>query len=115
MYETIYTFRTKRFTVSVLAEPDYLDLDLSWDDTGEIREKIEDGELTPYTVKAMVELDGREIAADYLGQCIYDDIRDFRDHVGARGKHGSYFTDMVSEAVAQARAALHDIPNMRAA
>lgn len=113
MYETIWTFKTKRFTVRVLAEPDYADLDLSWDETGEVKEKIESGEFTPYTVKALIELDGNEIASDYLGGCIYANISEFRDHVGSQGKHGSYFTDMVSNVVTEARKSLSNVPRVR--
>ena len=114
MYDTIWTFNTKRFTIRVLAEPDYSDLDLSWDDTGEVSERIENGEYVPYTVKALIEFDGNEIATDYLGQCIYENIKDFRDHVGSKGKHGSYFTDMVRNVISEARDTLSNVPRMRA-
>jgi hypothetical protein len=88
------------------AEPEY-DLDLSWDETGEIAAGVEDGTYTVFCAKCAVFVDGEEIAADYLGQCIYADIMDFRDHVGCKATGcGSYFSDMVREAVSLARAEL---------
>lgn len=98
----IWTFRTKRFRVEMTAE-DELDLDLSWDKTGEVAKGLEDGTYCVFCAKCVVYLDGCEIAADYLGQCIYESPDDFRDHVGARGAYGSYFRDMVETAVSEAR------------
>jgi hypothetical protein len=77
----IWKFETARFTVTMTAEPDY-DVDLSFDETGEIREKLESGELQSFCAKCAVCLDGNEIAADYLGSCIYANPDEFRDHIG---------------------------------
>ena len=105
----IWKFRTKRFTTIVTAEPEW-DLDLSWDDTGEVSEKIDSGEYEVFCAKCDVLLDGNEIASDYLGQCIYANIDDFRDHIGMNGKgHGSYFSDMVRAAIAEARLYIRDM------
>ena len=46
-------------------------------------------------------LDGNEIAADYLGNCVYNSAQEFIDHRG--NKTGSYFSDMVRSAIAEAR------------
>jgi hypothetical protein len=103
MQTVMWTFRTKRFKVEWSIEPDY-DCDLSWDETGETREKLNSGEYECFTSKMAVYLDGREIAADYLGGSIYANPSEFRDHIGMKARgHGSYFSDMVREAITEAR------------
>lgn len=77
----IWKFKTDRFTVRMTAEVEH-DLDLSFDDSGEVRAKIDNGEYQVFCAKCSVELDGVEIASDYLGQCIYSDVDQFRDHIG---------------------------------
>jgi hypothetical protein len=120
---TIWEFETARFRVTMTAEEEH-DIDLSWDDTGEIAAGIESGKYDVFCAKCTVCLDGREIAADYLGNCIYDGYDSFRDHVGIAAKsradgrnYGSYFSDMVREAISEAREFLrdHPTPQMRAA
>lgn len=103
---TIWTFRTRHFTVVV--DCDYEDYpDLSWDETGEVLEKLESGEWGNYTMRArVIGPNGEELSADYLGNSIYADPREFRDHVGSQGKYGSYFADMVHTVVTEARSAL---------
>lgn len=45
-----------------------------------------------------------ELAAEYLGNSVYANPAEFRDHFGMRkNNHGSYFSDMVREAVRNAR------------
>jgi hypothetical protein len=108
---TIWNFRTKNFRVVVDCDYDQDTLDLSWDDTGEVREKIESGEWASYTMRARVlDRDGNELGVDYLGASIYGDPREFRDHIGLGIKsradgcnYGSYFTDMVRQAIEEAR------------
>lgn len=77
----MWRFETARFAV-VWTISDCYDLDLSWDESGEVAEKLESGEYQAFDSAVTVYLDGREIAADYLGQSIYADPADFRDHVG---------------------------------
>ena len=110
----IREFHTKQFSVIIDAVEDY-DLDLSFDDTGEVMEKLESGEYVGFAVRARVLLDGTEIAADYLGGCIYESIDAFMDHrecgkqnreyaaQGKEGRCGSYFHDMIRTAIAEAR------------
>jgi len=113
---TIRTFNTPNFTVRVEAQEDY-DVDLSFDETGEVRAQIKSGELECFTVKASVEFRGSEIATDYLGGCIYKSPRDFMDHKGIKqyvppggkaGQCGSYFSDMVRNVCIEAREAISD-------
>ena len=112
--ENIYTFNTRNFTVTVDAmEEDYPDF--SFDETGETQKMIERGDWLCFMVKATLSFRGMEIAEDYLGQCIYENIRDFRDNIGIR-KHknvGSYFSDMVSNVISEGRKTLSEIPKLK--
>jgi hypothetical protein len=112
----IYTFKTKNFTITVDSEPDY-DMDLSFDETGEVREKIKSGEWEHFQVEIKILFRGEEIASDYLGGCIYANPREFRDHIGIRkygANVGSYFSDMVRQSVKDARKHFENAPKLRA-
>lgn len=113
--ENIYTFHTRNFTVTVDAmEEEYPDF--SFDETGETQKMIESGDWLCFTVKATLSFRGMEIAEDYLGRCIHENIRDFRDHFGIR-KHknvGSYFSDMVRNVIKEGRKTLSKIPKIKA-
>ena len=111
--ETLWTFRTKNFRVEWQISP-CTSLDLSFDDTGEAREKLGSGEYVAFDSAVVVYFRGDEIAADYLGESIYANPKDFRDHFGMNAKgHGSYFSDMVREAVREARKHFADMPRIR--
>lgn len=59
---TIREFKTKNFKVIVDAVEDF-DLDLSWDDTGEVRDKLERGVYISFTARVRVLFHGpREYA-----------------------------------------------------
>jgi hypothetical protein len=118
-WEEIWSFRTKRFKVALDATPE-CDVDLSWDEDGEVREKINADVYSVVTFRVRVLLDGNEISADYLGNSIYENVRDFRDHIGLAAKsrkdgrrYGSYFIDMVHEAISEARDTLRKTPRVR--
>ena len=99
----MYRFETANFTVVAMIEPDH-DLDLSWDETGEVADKLERGVYEAFETKVAVYHGDTEIGADYLGGSIYENPRDFfKEHIGAKGKYGSYFRDMVRSAIAEAR------------
>lgn len=100
----MYEFKTAQFSITWAIEPDS-DCDLSFDDTGETREKIESGEWECFTSRMQCRhrQTGAVLATDYLGGSIYANPADFRDHIGARGKYGSYFRDMVRNVCAEAR------------
>lgn len=112
--ENIYKFKTRNFTIRVDAMEE-IDPDFSFD-AGETHDKIERGELVCFAVRASVSFRGSDIGNDYLGNCIYENIRDFRDHFGIK-KHancGSYFTAMIRESVREARKTLSEMPKLRA-
>lgn len=108
-WETMWTFHTKNFSVSWQVTPDE-DCDLSWDETGETREKLNNGTFQCFLSRIVVYCNGDEIGSDYLGGSIYENPSEFRDHIGSRGKWGSYFRDMVRQAIKDAR---HTLLNQR--
>lgn len=109
----IWQFKTRNFRVELSAEYE-ANPDLSWDDTGEVRDNLESGIWGNYCFAVKVYgPHGEALSADYLGNSIYADPADFRDHIGARGQWGSYFTDMVRTAIGEAREALADMQAIR--
>ena len=107
--ETIREFKTRNFTVRAVAVEDF-DLDLSFDATGETLRELERGNLVSFGVVVTVFFNGAEIGQDSLWNCIYKTPSDFMDHRGLRAKsradgcnYGSYFSDMVHNAINEAR------------
>jgi hypothetical protein len=108
--ENIYKFNTRNFEVRVDALEEHSP-DFSFDETGETAHMVESGELQCFTVKATLFFRGMEIAQDYLGNCIYENTRDFRNHFGNRS--GSYFSDMVKHVVCEGRKTINSIPKIK--
>jgi len=99
----MWEFKTAQFRV-VWSIYECEDLDLSWvENSSSIRTLIDNGTYTAFDSKVTVYYDNKEIGSDTLGQSIYENPADFRDHIGAQGKHGSYFTDMIAIAIKEAR------------
>ncbi len=100
---TIRRFRTAQFVVKL--ECEYEDEpDLFWADQ-ETLDKINSGEWGCYMFSVHVLHNGCVIGSDYLGGLVYADPADFAtEHRGE--KLGSYFSDMVRTAIAEARAEL---------
>lgn len=115
----MWTFKTRNFTIEWIVSPcDYLDL--SWCETGETRENIESGLWTAFDSEMRVSFRGMNVASDYLGQSIYENVSDFRDHIGINIKsradgcnYGSYFSDMVREAIREARETIAAMPQIK--
>lgn len=98
-----WSFKTKNFRVTMFTEPDD-DLDLSWDEDGSTAAGLESGEFEAFRVKCAVYCQGHEVGTDYLGGCIYRSFAEFMDHRGCKPKgYGSYFSDMIREAIRDAR------------
>ena len=112
MDDVLWRFTTGEFTVVVDAiDEDYPDL--SWDQTGEVREKINSGEYVVFCARARLLWNGIELATDYLGDCIYSNPKEFVNHRGTRGQYGSYFKVMVSNVITEGRKALCNVPKLR--
>lgn len=124
--ETVWQFDTKHFSVKLLVEQEDRYQYDGDDEDGEIQRKIDCGEYIAFQSAVIVEHDGEEIAADYLGGSVYDwrTVPEFwtahrgRDPMdrncsimrAARGANVCichYFPGMVAEAVAEARKRLH--------
>lgn len=114
-YETIWERKTANFRVALAYTYDDAP-DLSWDETGETRDRIQNGEWGVYVFRvAVYDASGHEIAADYLGSSIHADPAEFIDHracgrqnrewaaEGKPGRCGSYFRDMIATACQEAR------------
>lgn len=106
---TIRTYKTANFTVIVDAVEEECP-DLSYDDTGETAAKIESGEYVLFCARARVlHEDFGEIASDYLGNCVYESLEDFRTSVSTctypdgRVVKAGYCGDMVREVCREAR------------
>lgn len=108
----LWQFRTKNFTVRYEDTEEH-HFDLSWDDTGECRKKLDSGEWQMFTAKVSVLYRDAEVASSYLGGCVYADPKDFRDHVGGKGEYGSYFRDMVGEVIDDTRRIFTNMPILR--
>lgn len=110
-FGTLWSFRAGRFTVSLRLEQDYGYQYDGDDEDGETQAKLDSGEYVAFDSAVIVELDGNEIAADYLGGSVYADTQDFvTEHYGlaAKGRadgcnYGAYFPDMVRQAISEAR------------
>ena len=113
-FETMWQFKTRNFTVKwEVTDCDYLDL--SFCETGETRENINSGLWQAFDSKVAVYYKGQEIGSSYLGQSIYENPSDFRDHIGCNSAgYGSYFSDMIREAIDEARQNMADRPRLRA-
>ncbi len=116
-YETIWTFKTRRFEIRFEVTDEDMNPSESFDYTDEtelqdLYDKINSGRLVWFQAKVAVYLDGHTIGADYLGGCCYNSFEEFytshRKHKG-----GDYFTDMVREAIAAARKTLENVPTLR--
>lgn len=101
----MWRFETARFAVVWSISPSKYP-DLSWADQ-ETLDNLESGFWTCFDSKVKVTLDGVEIAADYLGESVYENPSDFRADSG-------YFRDMVASAISDARKVLRDRPVLRA-
>lgn len=110
MREVMWKFKAGRFSIVATIEPDS-DLDLSWDETGETRDKLASGEWQAFGTWVRVYLNGAEIGSDSLFGSIYaDPIEFFREHIGINElsrrdgcNYGAYFPDMIRAAISEAR------------
>lgn len=121
---TMREFKTAHFLVRAEALEE-CDLDLSFDEDGSVREDLNSGRLIAFCAHVAVYYKGLKIGEDYLGNCIYRSLNDFMDHKecgkqnrewaqqGKTGKCGSYFSDMIREAITDARNTLGTMPYIR--
>lgn len=103
-WETMWSFETAQFRIEWAIRQES-DPDISHDETSETADNLNSGLWVCFCSRMSVvhKETGAELGSDYLGNSIYENPSEFRDHIGARGKYGSYFRDMVSESIKQAR------------
>jgi hypothetical protein len=110
----MWSFETAQLRVEWSIAPED-DIDISWDETDETRDNLNSGLWVCFMSRMRVthKDTGAELGCDYLGNSIYENPSEFRDHIGARGKYGSYFRDMVSSACKAARVTLRSLGSIR--
>lgn len=125
MREVVWSHETARFRVELALEPEELDPADCFQFDDDV-EAVRNGSVAWFCAAVRVYLDGREVAADYLGGCAYEPASDFwtahRDpddmnrncsiFRAARGENVSichYFPDMVRQAIAEARSYLGSV------
>lgn len=103
----MWKFETKNFLITWDIEPDE-DVDASFDETGETQRKLDSGEWEAFEsiMTCTYKPTGAVLAEEALCGSIYADPSEFRDHIGAQGKWGSYFKDMVLTVCHESRAAM---------
>jgi len=113
--DILWEFKTKNFKV-VWSIDDDDDVDLSFDESGEVQSNIESGLWVAFIseIKVMHNKTGLELGATSLGGSIYENPEDFRGHIGMKAKgHGSYFSEMVREAIKEARRTLESLNKVK--
>lgn len=105
--DALWTFETKNFQVRWRISDDVLDVThMEPELAAQCRRNVASGKWQCF--ESIVEVKhlatGLILGEAYLGNSIYADPRKFRDHFNMTKKgHGSYFRDMVTEAIAEAR------------
>jgi hypothetical protein len=126
-FGTVWTFKTKRFRVSLDLQRDHSYRYDGEDENGETQAALNSGEFVAFDSKVTVEFDGEEIAADYLGGSVYgaDNVANFytehrsadplnrnctimRAANGGNCSIGHYFPDLVRQAIGEAREAMQE-------
>jgi hypothetical protein len=112
-YETIWSFHTPRFSVTLDVAPEDMDPADSFQFEEDIA-AVRNGDVDWFQARVSVRMDSALVGVDYLGGCAYASAQEFREsHI--KYKSGDYFTDMVREACREARKTLCNVPKMRCA
>jgi len=100
--QQLWKFKTKHFTVVLDITEDTCFVPI--DDDKETQQRIDDGTYQVFNSTVAVLYENQVIGEDHLCGSVYENPMDFRkEHIGAKGKWGSYFRDMVREAISHAR------------
>lgn len=120
--DTLWIFNTSRFTITWEVEEEFGYIYDGDDADGSIQAALDDGEMVAFDSTIRVCMDGLEVGAAHLGGSVYraNEVESFRDHLGLAAKrradglnYGSYFSDMVREAIGEARKAVAAMPKLR--
>lgn len=107
-WNTLRTINTPQFAVSLQCTYEESPDSSWWDD--ETRDQITRGVYGVYVFRVVVFWRGIEIGADYLGDSVYENPRDFATEHRAGA---SYFSDMLRAAILDARRVLRNPPRVR--
>ena len=95
---TIREIKLRNVCVSFDAVEDY-DADLSFDDTGDVRRRLNNGDLVCFCLRVRIFVCGTIMAESFLGECIYERVAEVVESGHAR--------DMLREAVCECRESLN--------
>jgi hypothetical protein len=105
-WELINEEHADGFLVCFYATPEDLpphDLfDPTIDDIDQICRDIDNGRFAWFCAKVTASKNGIELAADYLGGCLYEDMLDFVSE-------NDYYADMRERVIAEAKQAIQDL------
>ena len=132
--ETVWAFKTARFTVELQIAQDYGYQYDGDDEDGETQRRLDSGEYVAFDSRVVVYCAGREVGFDSLGGSVYaaGDVSEFwtahrdanpmnrnckafREARGANSVICHYFPAMVAQAISEARKALCEAPKLRCA
>lgn len=103
----MWSFKTENFEVVWSIEPERFDpYGMEPRFAEEIKKDIASKKMTCFNseVKVVYRNTGQSLGEAYLGNSVYADPAEFRDHFGmTAGGYGSYFRQMVEEAIKMAR------------
>ncbi len=107
MAKKMWSFKTRNFTVIwEISKDDLYTEGMDADTARECREKVRSGEWKCFNseVRVIENSSKKVLGQAFLGGSIYANPAEFRDHFGMNaGGYGSYFSDMIREAIAEAR------------
>lgn len=107
MAKKMWSFKTKNFTVIWEIEPDVLNTQFMAKEVAEeCRKNVRSRKWKCFmsTVRVIENISKITLGEAYLGNSVYENPAEFRDHFAMNQKgHGSYFSQMVREAIAIAR------------
>lgn len=107
MAKKMWQFKTRNFTVLWLITPDVFSVrHIAVPLAKQWKKEIRSGKLKCFQseIRVVCNTTGIILGEAYLGGSLYQNPAEFRDHFGmTAGGWGSYFADMVKEAVGQAR------------
>ena len=104
-FTNIETIEKDGFTIRFDVAPETDDPRGHFDDDGETAQAIFDGRFEWFVARVTASRKGVELGADYLGGCCYANVRDFIT------PGDSYFDDMVTNAIGQARDVIESLRN----
>ena len=103
-YELIHEEQSEGFTIRFYAAPEDMHprdmFDETVEDIPQLCRDIDSGRFAWFTAKVTASKNGIELASDYLGGCLYDNVIDFVSE-------NDYYADMRARVISEAREVIH--------